>query len=67
MTLVAIYSCVGMRDPQIEQALGKAMGAGKLFKLRSLRRDVHEPTDTCLMHRADLCLSSAELGVRAAA
>ncbi|MGA7924709.1 MAG: methyltransferase domain-containing protein [Candidatus Sulfotelmatobacter sp.] len=67
VTLVAIYSCVGMRDPQIEQALSKAMGAGKLFKLRSLRRDVHEPTDTCLMHGADLCLSSAELGVRVAA
>jgi protein-L-isoaspartate(D-aspartate) O-methyltransferase len=67
VSIVVIYLCVGMRDPQLEQALGKAMGSGKLFKLRSLRRDVHEPTDTCLMHGADLCLSSAELGVRVAA
>jgi protein-L-isoaspartate(D-aspartate) O-methyltransferase len=60
VSLVAIYSCVGSRDPQLEQDLGKAMGTGKLFKLRSLRRDVHEPTDTCLVHSAQMCLSSAK-------
>jgi protein-L-isoaspartate(D-aspartate) O-methyltransferase len=64
VSFVAIYSCVGMRDPQLEQTLEKAMGSGKLFRLRSLRRDVHEPADTCLMHGADLCLSSAEAGAR---
>jgi protein-L-isoaspartate(D-aspartate) O-methyltransferase len=66
-SFVAIYSCVGMRDAQLEQALGKAMGTGKLFKLRSLRRDVHELTDTCLMHGADLCFSSEENNARVAA
>ncbi len=66
-SFVAIYSCVGMRDAQLEQALGKAMGTGKLFKLRSLRRDVHELTDTCLVHGADLCFSSEEIGARVAA
>jgi len=60
VSFVAIYSCVGLRDPQLEQALGKAMGTGKLFKLRSLRRDVHELTDTCLVHGAQMCLSSGE-------
>lgn len=67
VSLVAIYSCVGMRDAQLEQALGKGMGTGRLFKLRSLRRDVHEPTDTCLVHGADLCLSSEQIGARVAA
>jgi protein-L-isoaspartate(D-aspartate) O-methyltransferase len=67
VSFVAIYSCVGMRDAQFEQALGKAMGTGKLFKLRSLRRDAHEPADTCLVHAADLCLSSEELGALMAA
>lgn len=67
VSFVAIYSCVGMRDAQLEQALGKAMGTGKLFKLRSLRRDVHEPTDACLVHGTDLCLSGEEIGARAAA
>lgn len=67
VSFVAIYSCVGMRDAQLEQALGKAMGTGKLFKLRSLRRDVHEPTDTCFVHGTDLCFSGEEIGARAAA
>lgn len=67
VSFVAIYSCVGMRDAQLEQALGKSMGTGKLFKLRSLRRDAHELTDTCLVHGADLCFSSEELGARVAA
>lgn len=67
MSFVAIYSCVGLRDGQMEQALGKAMGTGKLFKLQSLRRDVHELTDTGLVHGADLCFSSEEIGTRVAA
>ena len=67
VSFVAIYSCVGMRDPQFEKTLKEGMSSGKLFKLRSLRRDSHEQTDTCLMHDADVCLSSAEIGVRVAA
>ena len=67
VSFVAIYSCVGMRDAQLEQALGKAMGTGKLFKLRSLRRDAHEPTDACLVHGADLCFSAEEIDARVAA
>jgi len=67
VSFVAIYSCIGMRDAQLEQALGKAMGTGKLFKLRSLRRDVHEPMDACIVHGADLCFSSEEIGARLAA
>jgi hypothetical protein len=66
-SFVAIYSCVSMRDPQIEQALGKAMASGKLFRLRSLRRDAHEPADNCVLHGRDFCLTSAELGARVAA
>jgi protein-L-isoaspartate(D-aspartate) O-methyltransferase len=66
VSLVAIYSCVGLRDAQLEQALGKAMGTGKLFKLRSLRRDVHELADTCLVHGARMCLSSSETSTSAA-
>jgi protein-L-isoaspartate(D-aspartate) O-methyltransferase len=67
VSFVAIYSCVGMRDAQLEQALGKAMGTGKLFKLRSLRRDVHEPTDACLVHGTHMCFSCEEIGARVAA
>jgi len=67
VSFVAIYSCVGLRNAQLEQALGKALGTGRLFKLRSLRCQAHEPTDTCLMHGAEMCLSSEETGTWAAA
>jgi protein-L-isoaspartate(D-aspartate) O-methyltransferase len=67
VSFVAIYSCVGMREAHLEQALSKAMGTGKLFKLRSLRRDFHEPTDTCIVHGADLCFSADEIDARVAA
>jgi hypothetical protein len=51
-----------MRDAEKEQALREAMRLGKLFKMRSLRRDVHDPADTCIVHSAEMCLSSAEGG-----
>ena len=31
-------------------------------QLKSVRRDSHEETDTCLLHREDVCVSSAEPG-----
>ena len=61
VTPIAIFSCIGMRDAEKEQALKEAMKAGKLFKMRSLRRDQHELTDVCIVHGSDMCLSSAEL------
>ena len=61
LTFVAIYSCASVRDPQIEPVLAKAMATGTLLKLKSVRRDVHEPADTCVVHGSDLCLSAAAL------
>ena len=59
-SFVAIYNCTSARDPQLEPLLGKAMTTGGLFKLKSLRRDPHDQTDTCIVHAPALCLSSAE-------
>jgi protein-L-isoaspartate(D-aspartate) O-methyltransferase len=59
VTFVAIYSCASVRDPHIEPVLAKAMATGTLLKLKSVRRDVHEPADTCVVHGGDLCLSTA--------
>jgi len=58
ISFVAIYSCVTGRDPQLEPLLGKALATGALMKMRSLRRDAHEPADTCLLHSGSMCLSS---------
>jgi protein-L-isoaspartate(D-aspartate) O-methyltransferase len=63
VTFVAIYSCASVRDAEFEALLGKAMVAGSLLKLRSIRRDVHEPDGTCAAHSKDFCLSMAELAL----
>ncbi|HYA24498.1 MAG TPA: methyltransferase domain-containing protein [Terriglobales bacterium] len=67
VTFVAIYSCTSSRDPQLKKALGKALSTMALLKMKSVRLDPHEPTDTCLLHGSDFCLSAAEVGERAAA
>ncbi|MGB8592707.1 MAG: methyltransferase domain-containing protein [Candidatus Acidiferrales bacterium] len=59
---VAIYSCASARDPQREPLLRTAMTTGALMKMKSVRRDAHEPSETCVLHGAGVCLSSAELG-----
>ena len=61
VTFVAIYSCTSVRDPQLEQALGKAMGTGSFMKMKSVRRDQHEATDTCAVHGNGFCLSMREI------
>jgi len=60
VTPVAIYSCVGGRDPELESQMRKALTTGGIFKLKAVRRDPHEPTETCLLHRRDVCVSSAD-------
>ncbi len=62
VTQLAIYSCVSARDPQREPLLRAAMAGGALMKMKSVRRDAHEQSDTCVLHGADVCLSSAEIG-----
>jgi protein-L-isoaspartate(D-aspartate) O-methyltransferase len=59
ITFVAIFSCIGARNPQLEPLLGKALATGTLMKLKSVRRDPHEQDDTCVVH-GDACLSSID-------
>ena len=61
ITFVAIYSCTSVRDPQLEQALGKSMGTGSFMKMKSVRRDLHEAADTCAVHGNGFCLSMQEI------
>jgi protein-L-isoaspartate(D-aspartate) O-methyltransferase len=61
LSAVAIYSCTSARDAQREPVLRAAMTGGKLSQMKSVRRDAHEPVDTCLVHGADVCLSAAPL------
>lgn len=61
VTFVAIYSCTGARDPQLEPVLAKALTSGGLMRLRSVRRDAHEPAETCAVHGSGFCLSMAAI------
>jgi len=55
---VMIYSCTSGRTPEMEAALRQALKTGALQKVKSARRDAHEPTDTCVLHSDGVCLST---------
>jgi len=54
---VGIYSGASLRDPTLEPQLLQGLKNGSLLRLKSVRRDVHEKSDTCVVHRTDVCLS----------
>lgn len=60
MTIVAIYSAVGIRDANLNERLGKAMMAGpaKWQAVARLRRDAHDPSSSCWLHGDTFCLST---------
>jgi protein-L-isoaspartate(D-aspartate) O-methyltransferase len=62
VTPTGIISGVSLRDPSLEPLMKKALATGGLFKLKSVRRDAHEPDGTCVLHAAEVCLSTLELG-----
>ena len=39
----------------------KALTTGGLLKLKSVRGGAHEPSDGCVLHAAEVCLSTAPL------
>jgi protein-L-isoaspartate(D-aspartate) O-methyltransferase len=61
VTSLAIYSGASMRDAQLEPVVKAAMSRGALAKMKSIRRDKHEQSDSCLIHTADACVSGLEI------
>ncbi len=61
ISYAVIYSSSSMRDPLLEAPLAKALERKALPRLRSVLLEKHEETDTCLVHGADVCLSSAQI------
>ncbi len=55
---VAIYSCVGLRDPVLNESLKTAFTKALWLTVRRLRRDAHDPASTCWLHGNDFCLST---------
>ena len=54
---VGIFSCAGGRDPELNRRLKEAFNRGDWKSVQSLRREKHEPDDTCWLHNDDFCLS----------
>jgi len=56
----AIYSAIGVRNAEMNDQLGKAMMAGPMRwqGITRLRRDAHEPSESCWLHGATFCLST---------
>lgn len=59
ITMVAIYSAIGIRDPAMNDRLGKAfMRGGPWPRIRHLRTDPHQPSSNCWLHADTFCLSA---------
>lgn len=55
---VGIFPCIGARSVEADRHLRAAFARGDSEAVRSLRRDRHEPADTCWLHWPDGCLST---------
>ena len=48
---------IGARDADLDNRLAAQIAAGHADLVRSLRRDVHEPDESCWLHGDGFCLS----------
>ncbi len=55
---VMIFPCIGSRNEEANQRLLDAMKRGTWGSVQSLRRESHEPSDTCWLHGDNFCLST---------
>lgn len=54
---VGVFPCIGARDSNLNERLKEAFKRGNRKSVQSLRRDAHEPADTCWFHAENFCLS----------
>jgi len=58
LSMVAIYSLVGLRDADRESALGQAFRSSPMPLFTRLRRDPHDAGPACWLHGPTSCLSA---------
>jgi protein-L-isoaspartate(D-aspartate) O-methyltransferase len=56
LTVVSIYSAIGIRDEALNARLGRALLRGQRPSFTRLRRDIHDETPTCWFHGPHFCL-----------
>jgi len=62
LTVVAVYSAVGIRDDSVNVFLGKALlgGPAQWSSVARLRRDAHQASSSCWLHTARYCLAMGD-------
>ena len=58
---IEIFPCHGARSLEMETHLQVALWKGETSNIRSLRRDRHQPGESCWLHGDDYCLSKNTL------
>ena len=61
VSMVAVYSAIGLRDERLNADVGKAMMGGPTTwqAVKRLRRDAHDREASCWLHAPTCCLSTA--------
>lgn len=57
---VGFIEFTGVRDPEAQRWLERALGRGSVDAVRSLRRDMHGADETCWLHAEGWCLSGLD-------
>ena len=55
---MAIYSAVGLRHPEKQARIGKAVAGFGWRQVKRLRRDAHNPGESCWLHDDDFCFAA---------
>lgn len=57
VTMVAIYSAIDLRDDRMNDRVRDAFMKGLMPSFARMRRDAHQPTETCWLHGETFCFS----------
>jgi protein-L-isoaspartate(D-aspartate) O-methyltransferase len=58
LSIMTIYSSPSMRDPILQSMLNESFESHAMLRLKSVRNDDHDRTDTCIVHAPGFCLSA---------
>jgi protein-L-isoaspartate(D-aspartate) O-methyltransferase len=59
LSIMTIYSSPSMRDPVLQSMLNDSFESHAMLRVKSVREDDHQRTDTCIVHAPGFCLSAA--------
>src|SRR5260370_3635460 len=61
LSIITIYSSPSMRHPLLQSMLNDSFQSHAMLRLKSVRKDDHDRTDTCIVHAPGFCLSAATI------